>query len=369
MAKRLVRIARDTAARIAPGLAAKAWARKRGFVDLIGAVDVPMPVHRFGADIPVVGWAGSLSGRPVRVRCLMEGHELIDVEPRVTRADVVVWFPRLNPSTGFSTRILRPPLPDRPSYELVVEAYNEYETLVIGRVQVPWVPQAEVPATRADYRKVWDHVATTKEETRTAVAGYFDEAEWNRTGEVSSDMLRRVLDIGPDDVVLEVGCGSGRVGRFLAAHCKTWIGGDISAAMIEHARTDLAGIENIELRTLNGSDLRDIESNSINCAYSTVVFMHLDEWDRYRYVTEMYRALAPGGRVYVDNYNLLSDKGWAFFSDVCALDPLIRPLNVSKSSTPSELVRYVEKAGFENVVAEEHGLFVAVTGRKAGSAT
>jgi len=41
-----------------------------------------------------------------------------------------------------------------------------------------------------------------------------------------------------------------------------------------------------------------------------VVFMHLESWDRYNYISEAFRALRPGGRIYVDNINLCSDGGW-----------------------------------------------------------
>ena len=37
--------------------------------------------------------------------------------------------------------------------------------------------------------------------------------------------------------------------------------------------------------------------------------MHLDEWDRYRYLTEFFRVLGPGGVVYVDNFDLAVPRG------------------------------------------------------------
>ena len=92
--------------------------------------------------------------------------------------------------------------------------------------------------------------------------------------------------------------------------------------------------------------------------------MHLDEWDRYRYVAEFYRVLRPGGRVYFDNFDLRSPDGWVLFQEMAALDVAVRPPNVSKASTEQELTWYAEKAGFSNVASETGQLWITVTARR-----
>ena len=103
---------------------------------------------------------------------------------------------------------------------------------------------------------------------------------------------------------------------------------------------------------------------SVDVAYCTGVFMHLDEWDRFRYVTEAFRVLRAGGRLYIDNFNLLSEEGWTLFESLCRLDPVARPANISKSSTPEELRLYATRAGFANVRVRTGGLWVSVFGEK-----
>ena len=76
---------------------------------------------------------------------------------------------------------------------------------------------------------------------------------------------------------------------------------------------------------LNGVDLTGVHDATIDVAYCSGVFMHLDEWDRFRYVTEMRRVLKPGGRIYFDNFNLRSDEGWQLFEDLFRMEPAARP--------------------------------------------
>jgi hypothetical protein len=92
--------------------------------------------------------------------------------------------------------------------------------------------------------------------------------------------------------------------------------------------------------------------------------MHLEEWERYRYVREGLRVLKPGGRMLVDNVNLLSEQGWALFEKHVALDPCSRPLHVSKTSTPQELETYFRRAGFEQVSQAFQELWVTTWGMK-----
>jgi len=52
---------------------------------------------------------------------------------------------------------------------------------------------------------------------------------------------------------------------------------------------------------------KPIADRSIDFVYCTVVFMHLEQWDRYNYVEEAFRVLRRDGKFYVDSANLCSD--------------------------------------------------------------
>ena len=80
------------------------------------------------------------------------------------------------------------------------------------------------------------------------------------------------------------------------------------------------------------------------------------------------RTERPGGRMLVDNINLLSDEGWGFFVDTMEqYHPLNRPANVSRPSTPQELRAYFERAGFVQIQQREIGRWTITSGIKPGA--
>jgi SAM-dependent methyltransferase len=219
---------------------------------------------------------------------------------------------------------------------------------------------------RAEYKRVWNAASMTEDDAKISVAGYTDEKEFSRTAQGTKTMLETLVGVGKDDVVLEIGAGVGRVGAVLAPVCRRWIGADVSENMLTHLKRRLAHLPNVEALPLNGYDLGGVADSSIDVVYCTVVFMHLDEWDRFGYVQEGFRVLRRGGRMLIDNFNLISEDGWEFFlKNRNDYAPLQRPANISKSSTPAELETYLRRAGFSGVNSTEAGLWVIATGRKS----
>lgn len=222
----------------------------------------------------------------------------------------------------------------------------------------------EKPRGRSAYKATWTGLSTTVDQAKMHVAGYVEEDRLQASAEDTKNVLLATVGIGPDDVVLEIGCGIGRVGRVIAPLCKQWIGCDVSPNMLKHAAERLSDCRNVRFVELSGYDLAPIADQSVDVVYCTVVFMHLDEWDRYRYVLEAQRVLRPGGRVYIDNFNLCGEEGWAVFNRQRAIPPENRPAHISVSSTPQEMEMYLKKAGFQSVMVESHPLWARGWGRK-----
>ena len=226
-------------------------------------------------------------------------------------------------------------------------------------------PEATEPRwPRWDYKTVWTNLSDTLAQAKMVIAGSDDEESFTKGGRLDADFLREKVGINPTDTVLEIGCGVGRVGSHLAPHCQLWIGCDVSPNMVKFARERLMAVPNVELVETPGYDLAPIKGASADVVYCIVVFCHIDEWDRYRYVEEAFRVLRRGGRLCVNNVNLCSDAGWAVFETLRKIHPTQRPPYIGKCSTPAELEEYLKRGGFGQIQATENREFVWVWGTK-----
>ncbi len=247
---------------------------------------------------------------------------------------------------------------------LVATLDDQPRPVLLDSLPIRRTRRAVPPIPRHEYGRVWDREVRNAVSARIAVAGYADPDEWQRSGASTAGHVHDRLALSPAAVVLEIGCGAGRVGAHLAPRVAMWIGADTSTRMLAEARRALAAEDNVRFVHLNGYDLHGVDDESVDAVYCTTVFMHLDEWDRYRYVEEAHRVLRPGGGLYVDNVDLRSPDGWQLFLETAKLDPAARPANVSRASTAQELRWYVERAGFVDTRVETGQLFVTVVARK-----
>lgn len=217
---------------------------------------------------------------------------------------------------------------------------------------------------RADYKAVWTSLSTNKEDAYMVVSGYTDEEKFHADAEDTLDILRATTGIKPDDVFLEIGCGVGRVGRVLSPFVREWIGCDVSPNMVKLAGRRLIGLPNVRLQEISGYDLKPIPDASVDVVYCTVVFMHLEEWDRYTYVLEAKRVLKPGGRFYCDNADIASEEGWAMFEASRRIVPSARPSHISKCSSVPEINAFLNRAGFVDVKVATRPMWVYGCGVK-----
>jgi SAM-dependent methyltransferase len=217
---------------------------------------------------------------------------------------------------------------------------------------------------RSEYKKVWSALSTTLDQAKLHVIGVTEEAALRATGEQTLGFLQESVGIRKDDVVLEIGCGIGRVGRLVAPLCRKWIGCDVASNMLALAAERLQDLSNVELKEISGYNLSGVEDASVDVVYCTVVFMHLESWDRYNYILEGFRVLRPGGRIYVDNANLCSDGGWKVFEVHRALPPERRVPHITECSTPQEIETYLRRAGFSELRIRTDDDWVRASGMK-----
>ncbi len=228
-----------------------------------------------------------------------------------------------------------------------------------------WQAASSSLGERSAYKKVWDLQARDPDVASLSVAGHTDETTLELTARGFIDTLKSTVGVSPDDVVLEIGCGIARVGRPLSRECLHWFGADISAGMLGHAAARLGDRPNTTLVELSTVGLQEFPGDAFDLVYCTVVFMHLFEWDRYRYVEEAFRVLRPGGRCYFDNFSLDSEHGWNVFTEGARYPLERRPAHLSMSSSREELGTYLRRAGFTDVrVHDLPNELIAATGRK-----
>ncbi len=129
------------------------------------------------------------------------------------------------------------------------------------------------------------------------------EAEFDETGR--RDVARAVLDKldqmapkrDPKELrFLEIGCGIGRMTKFLAHAFGEVYATDVSPEMIERARQRLTGLPNVRLYATNGVDLTDLPDDYFDIVFSVRVFQHVPSAAVIRAnLDHAYRKLKPGG--------------------------------------------------------------------------
>lgn len=206
------------------------------------------------------------------------------------------------------------------------------------------------------YETRWDRSASSTQDARLAVDGSASEEVLQRTGAWAARQVGAALDLEPTDIVLELGCGVGRIGRELAPRCREWHGVDISSNMLRVAEERLAHLSNVHLHKVERTALEQFADASVDKIYCQAVLFHLDKEDVFLYLREFARLLKPGGVTYFETWNLAHPAGWKHFlmnvEHWNASDQTQRK-DVSRNqfSVIEELRLYVEHAGLREVAA------------------
>ena len=100
------------------------------------------------------------------------------------------------------------------------------------------------------------------------------------------------IEIKKDWILLDLGCGPGRLARLSYNLIKQYYGIDISSAMIEQAKTK--NYKNAKFFVNDGHTLK-FKDNFFDVVVVATVFQHVGKWIIKSYVDEIYRTLKPRG--------------------------------------------------------------------------
>ena len=149
---------------------------------------------------------------------------------------------------------------------------------------------------RRDMEAFWDEAAREDALSFVDDHGRRLDTFWAR-GEEALERFEQ--DLGFEisgGVIVEIGCGVGRMTRLLAARAREVTALDVSAEMLAQARLHNPTLENVRWLHGDGRSLAGVADGAADGVFSHVVFQHIpDPRITLGYVREMGRVLRPGG--------------------------------------------------------------------------
>lgn len=152
--------------------------------------------------------------------------------------------------------------------------------------------------------------------------------------------------IEPSDVVLDLGCGIGRVARYVSECCRILWAVDASETMLAVARERLADRGNVRFELSEGTTIPALADNSIDFAYSILTLQHLEREDAFGLLLELRRLMRLGGKTFLTFPNLLSDEYLSAFLHYVEAGEVSNPAR-ARFYTPEEVRRVLPAAGFD----------------------
>ena len=192
-----------------------------------------------------------------------------------------------------------------------------------------------------DYKSAWNRWAVA--DAHDAILTGASPEEFERTGQSDAALLGRYLRGG--EVVLNIGCGVGRIDKYLGPRVRELHAIDVSGDMIQRARVRLAGLPNVHLREVGNKEfLSAFEAGRFDLVFSFLVLQHLEKEDAFLYLRDAARVLKPDGWLVTQFPNFLFPAYTRGFVDSAGAQP--RGPDRVRAYTEPEVRHLLATAGF-----------------------
>ncbi|TMI32376.1 class I SAM-dependent methyltransferase [Candidatus Bathyarchaeota archaeon] len=146
-----------------------------------------------------------------------------------------------------------------------------------------------------DIQEYW--TARASQDPVAAITGRVTLSDFDRLGRTDAARLLEGLPLSytQEMVALDIGCGIGRVEKFIASAFREIHLLDVSPEMIRLARFRLNHFPNMKFHVGNGMDIRSISDRSIDLVFSIGTFLHMPRKVADEHFREVFRILREGG--------------------------------------------------------------------------
>jgi ubiquinone/menaquinone biosynthesis C-methylase UbiE len=202
--------------------------------------------------------------------------------------------------------------------------------------------EGEAEPVDPGYGAIW--VPQDETEAMDQILNISDPKTFEEAGRSDAERIRPYISRG--DAVLDLGCGIGRVTRYVAPLCREIWAVDVSETMLGFARERLSELRNVRFLLGRGTALPELDSGSIDFVYSLLTLQHVEREHAFRLLREVRRVLRDGGRAFLTFPNLLSDEYLRAFLHYVDVNEVGNPAR-ARFYTPQEVERLLPAAGFE----------------------
>jgi ubiquinone/menaquinone biosynthesis C-methylase UbiE len=168
-------------------------------------------------------------------------------------------------------------------------------------------PPEDVVAT---FRHFFDRSVGWNEEASVAAYSLGDAGILQRVTQEVVDQLDDWGLLGPEQRVLEIGCGIGRMQAALAPRVAEAVGVDISPKMIAVACRRCSGLSNVRFSVVSGRDLAELPAEGFDLVLAVDSFPYIHQAGPAlveAHFHEAARVLVPGGEFVIFHFSYRDD--------------------------------------------------------------